>query len=201
MPKGPLKGSAASKRHLTCWKTALSVDQISQALKITPADVISKFQDGRVTSWFAEIWGERLFKYTKHPNTNYPGSDASIDLGAMGPFEISVRSLTGAGIRFQKSANIGSGRRATQDDVDNAVASVERVVVVDIRDFPKLTFIPLDSKWLMRQAHKGVLTARGLRPGQFYDLLKSEFAIEEKPFDLSVALVPPAPAPAADLGV
>jgi hypothetical protein len=51
-----------------------------------------------VTSWFAEIWGERLFRYTKHPNSNYPGSDASIDLGAMGPFEISVRSLTNAGI-------------------------------------------------------------------------------------------------------
>jgi hypothetical protein len=108
----------------------------------------------------------------------------------MGPFEISVRSLTRRGIKFQKSANIGSGRKATQDDVDDAVASVERVVVVDIRDFPNLTFIPLDSKWLMRQAHKGVLTVRGLRPAQFYDLLKSEFAIEEKSFDLSVALVP-----------
>jgi hypothetical protein len=188
MPKRPSKGSAASKRRLTFWKTALSVDQISQALKITPADALAKFQDGRVTSWFAEIWGERLFKYTKHLNTNYPGSDASIDLGAMGPFEISVRSLTTAGIRFQKSANIGSGRKASQDDVDDAVASVERVVVVDIRDFPNLTFIPLDSKWLLQQAHRGVLTARGLRPGQFYDLLKSEFALEEKPFDLSMAL-------------
>lgn len=125
-----MKGSVESKRRLTCWETALSVDQISQALKITPADLVDKFQDGRISSWFAEIWGERLFKYTKHLNTNYPGSDASIDLGAMGPFEISVRSLTKRGIKFQKSANIGSGRRATQDDVDNAVASVERVVVV-----------------------------------------------------------------------
>src|SRR4029077_19546442 len=106
-------------------------------------DVIAKFRDGRVTSWFAEIWGERVFKYTKHPNSNYPGSDASIDLGAMGPFEISVRSLTGAGIRFQKSANIGSGRSATQNDVNDSIAGVDRVVVVDIRGFPNLTFIPL----------------------------------------------------------
>ena len=156
--------------------------------------MVAKFQDGRVTSWFAEIWGERLFSYKKHPNTNYPGSDASIDLGAMGPFEISVRSLTNAGIRFQKSANIGSGRSASQDDVDDAVASVERVVVVDIRDFPNLTFIPLDSKWLLRQAHKGSLTASGLSPGRFYNLLLGEFEIDQRQFDLSIALQATTPA-------
>ena len=147
-----------------------------------------------MTSWFAEIWGERLFSYKKHPNTNYPGSDASIDLGAIGPFEISVRSLTRAGIKFQKSRNIGSSRSATQSDVYDAIAEVERVVVVDIRVFPNLTFIPLDSKWLLRQAHAGVLTARGLTAARFYGLLTEEFDIEEKPFDLSLALAVYAPA-------
>jgi hypothetical protein len=188
-----LKGSAASKPLLTYWKAELSVDEISRALKITPSDVVAKFRDGRVTSWFAEIWGERLFRYTKHPNSNYPGSDASIDLGAMGPFEISVRSLTNAGIRFQKSANIGSGRSASQSDVDDAIAGVDRVVVVDIRDFPKLTFIPIDTRWLLRQAHKGVLTSRGLVPSKLYDLLATEFSVEEKSFDLTVALSPSPP--------
>src|SRR5689334_15159550 len=172
MLKRPLKGSATLKRALIFWETALSVEQISQALKITPADVVSKFQDGRVASWFAEIWGERLFSYTKHTNTNYPGSDARIELGAIGPFEISVRSLTKAGIKFQKSANIGSGRNASQIDVDDAIASVERVVVVDIRKFPNLTFIPLDTKWLLRQAHNGVLTASGLSPPRFHRMLE-----------------------------
>jgi hypothetical protein len=193
MPKKLSRGSAVSKRPLIFWETALSVDQISDALKIISTDVISKFRDGRVTSWFAEIWGERLFSYTKHTNTNYPGSDASIDLGAMGPFEISVRSLTNSPIKFQKSANIGSGRSATQTDVDDAVASVERVVVVDIREFPRLTFIPIDSKWLLRQAHRGALTASGLPPKRFYDLLFQEFDITHKQFDLSLALEPTAP--------
>ena len=53
-------------------------------------------------------------------------------MGALGSFEISVRSLTKSGTKFQKSANIGSGRTATQQDVIDAIASVERVVVVDI---------------------------------------------------------------------
>ena len=85
----------------------------------------------------------------------------------MGPFEVSVRSLTGAGIRFQKSANIGSRRSASQDDVEDAIAGIERVVVLDIRYFPSLTFIALDSKWLLRQAHKGVLTAGVYAPLSF----------------------------------
>jgi hypothetical protein len=201
MPKKPLKGSAVSKRRLTCLKTVLSVEEISQALKIAPADVVSKFRDGRVTSWFAEIWGERLFSYTKHLNTNYPGSDASIDLGAIGPFEISVRCLTKAGIKFQKSTNIGSSRSATQSDVYDAVASVERVVVVDIRDFPILTFIPLDSKWLLRQAHVGSLTATGLSAAKFYSLLAEEFDLDEKPFDLSLALSAFPPLALAQMGL
>lgn len=175
----------------------LSVDEISHALKIAPSDVVAKFRDGRVTSWFAEIWGERLFSYTKHINSNYPGSDGSIDLGAMGPFEISVRSLTNAGIKFQKSMNIGSGRSATQDDVDDSIAGVERVVVVDIRNFPSLTFIPIDSKWLLRQAHKGAITARGLSPTRFYELLAASFSIEQKPFDLSLA-ISASPRPASE---
>jgi hypothetical protein len=188
MPTKQLKGSGASKRALIFWTTALSVDEISKALQVTPADAISRFQDGGVTSWFAEIWGARLFSYKKHANTNHPGSDASIDLGAMGPFEISVRSLTKSGIKFQKSAHIGSGRKAGQTDVEDAIASVERVVAVDIRDFPNLTFISLDSKWLLRQSHKGIITPRGLSPARFYDILTTEFAVKVEPFDLSLAM-------------
>ena len=188
MPQKPSRGFAKPKRTLTFRKTALSVDQISQALKVTPDDVARKFQDGRITSWFAEIWGERLFSYKAHTNTNYPGSDASIDIGALGSFEISVRSLTKSGTKFQKSANIGSGRTATQQDVIEAIASVERVVVVDIRNFPSLTFIPLDSKWLLQHAFNRVITPSGLKPGPFYALASKEFEIQQKSFDLSLAL-------------
>jgi hypothetical protein len=201
MSKKPSKGSVASKPHLTFWKAALSVDEISKALKVAPGDVISKFRDGRVTSWFAEIWGERVFKYTKHPNSNYPGSDGSIDLGAIGPFKVSVRSLTNSGIKFQKSANIGSGRSATQHDVYNAVAGVELVVVVDIRNFPDLTFIPIDSKWLMTKAHNGILTPRGLTAARLYNLLGAEFTVKEEPFDLAAALASCSPKSLEDLGL
>jgi hypothetical protein len=64
---------------------------------------------------------------------------------------------------------------------------VDRVVVVDIRNFPTLTFIPLDTRWLLQQAHKGAISTRPLLPAKFYELLKEDFLIQEKPFDLAVA--------------
>jgi len=42
-------------------------------------------------------------------------------------------------------------------------------------------------------AHKGVLTARGLSPGRFYDRLLQEFDIKQKSFNLSLALEATAP--------
>jgi len=193
MLKKPLKGSVASKRLLTCWKAVLSVDDLSNALKITPEEVVAKFRDGRITSWFAEIWGAKLFGYQKHLSSNHPGSDASIDIGLIGPYEISVRTVTNSGIKFQKSKDIGSSRGATQTDVYNAISDVERVVVVDIRKFPEVTFIPLDSKWLLRHAHNGTLTANGLSAARLYGLLGSEFDLKEESFDLTLALTETSP--------
>jgi hypothetical protein len=90
------------KTPLTVARTTLSTDDISKALRISPEDVVSKFQDARVTSWFAEIWGERLFNYTKHASANHAGSDAAIALGDIGRFDIGVRCFYKSTLKFQK---------------------------------------------------------------------------------------------------
>lgn len=139
-----------SKSPLTVMRTELSLADISSALRITPADAIAKFQDARVTSWFAEIWGERLFNYTKHANANHAGSDAAIELGDIGRFDIGVRCFFRSTLKFQKSKFIGSNRSATMDDLISSIEDVERYVVVDLRGFPVLDFYPLDTKALLR---------------------------------------------------
>lgn len=85
---------------LTVLRTELSLAAISDALRISPEDAIEKFQDARVTSWFAEIWGERLFNYTKHASANQAGSDAAIALGDIGRFDI------GSTVLLQEHAQI-----------------------------------------------------------------------------------------------
>src|SRR5271166_1727031 len=75
-----------AKESLTILEAELSLDAIGRALALSREDVLSKFRDPRVTSWFAEIWGERLFRYKKHLSSNHPGSDARLELGALGRF-------------------------------------------------------------------------------------------------------------------
>ena len=155
------------KDRLTIVQAELSLEPICDALGISRDEALEKFRDPRITSWFAEIWGERLFGYRKHLNPNHPGSDGAIALGAIGRFDISVRCFNRGAIKFQKSKHIGSGRSASAEDLVAAVESVERVVVVDLREFPRLRFFPIDSKALLRLIRLGRLTVRGITPGRF----------------------------------
>ena len=164
-----------AKESLTILEAELSLDAIGRALALSREDVLSKFRDPRVTSWFAEIWGERLFRYKKHLSSNHPGSDARLELGALGRFDISVRCFNRNTIKFQKSKFIGSGRSATLDDLVESIESVERIVVVDLRHFPKLRFVPLDSKPLLKLVRLGKLTATGISPGRFDSWLLDAF--------------------------
>jgi hypothetical protein len=178
------------REHITVVEAEFSLQDIAAALKLTPDDVARKYRDPRIVSWFAEIWGERLFGYKKHVNSNHPGSDGAIHLGAMGRFDISVRCFNTNGIKFQKSKFIGSGRKATQEDLIESIESVERYVLVDLRQFPVLRFFPIDSKALLRLIRHGKLTTSGIGSNRF-DVWVSDV------FDLTVARIALGPATGA----
>jgi hypothetical protein len=173
-----------AKAPLTVLRTGLSLDEISKALRITPDEAIAKFQDARVTSWFAEIWGERLFNYTKHLSANHPGSDAAIALGDIGRFDIGVRCFFKNTIKFQKSKFIGSGRSATNEDLIASVEDVERYIIVDLRGFPTMDFYPLDTKALLRLIYEGKLTVSGITPSRFDNWIADAFDVSLKEIEL-----------------
>ncbi len=165
----------------------MSLDDIVRALRISEVDALEKFRDPRVTSWFAEIWGGTLFGFKRHPSSNYPGSDAQIGLGHIGRFDISVRSFNKGNIKFQKSKFIGSGRKATASDLIDSVEGVERIVIVDLREFPVLDFYPIDSKALLRLIRHGKLTASGIGSKRFDLWIHEAFDISVKPIALGSA--------------
>lgn len=169
---------------LTVLRAALSLTAISKALRITPKDAIAKFRDARVTSWFAEIWGERLFSYTKHASANQAGSDAAIELGDIGRFDIGVRCFYKHTLKFQKSKFIGSGRSATMQDLVTSLEEVERYVIVDLRSFPTLDFYPLDTKALLRLVREGKVTVNGISPKRFDAWVAETFDVTIKEFHL-----------------
>jgi hypothetical protein len=170
--------------NLTVARAVLSVRAISDALRISEDDVVAKFQDARVTSWFAEIWGERLFNYTKHQSANHAGSDAAIALGDIGRFDIAVRCFFRSTLKFQKSKFIGSGRSATMADLIASVEDVERYVIVDLRSFPTLDFYPIDTKALLRLIREGKLTTNGISPTRFDAWIAESFSVSVKEFEL-----------------
>lgn len=173
-----------TKPALTIVETTLSAEEIGSALRLTPDEVVAKFKDPRVTSWFAEIWGERLFNYQAHASANHPGSDAAIALGNIGRFDIGVRCFNKNTIKFQKSKFIGSGRSATTEDLIQSIEGVERYVIVDLRGFPLLRFIPLDTKALLRLIREGKLTTSGISPIRVDAWLELSFEVTVVKIDL-----------------
>lgn len=175
-----------AQQKLTVVQAELSLVQLANALRISEVDAVEKFQDPRVTSWFAEIWGETLFGYRRHPSSNHPGSDGQLALGAIGRFDISVRCFNKGSIKFQKSKFIGFGRSTSADDLIASVEEVERMVVVDLRQFPKLFFYPLDSKAILRLIRLGELTKSGLTPRRFDAWIARDFAVSYKEISLPI---------------
>jgi hypothetical protein len=178
------------KQPLSVVKSTLSLDEIARSLRISSVDAAEKFKDARVTSWFAEIWGETLFGYKRHPSSNNPGSDAKMNLGVIGRFEISVRCFNKGKIKFQKSKFIGSSRKGTLDDLIQSVEDVERVVIVDLRIFPTLYFYSIDSKAILKLIRMGHLTLSGMTPTKFDAWVAKEFILEPKEIDLPIPAPP-----------
>jgi len=175
-----------AKQQLVVILSNLSLAELARSLRISERDAIEKFQDPRVTSWFAEIWGETLFGYRRHASSNHPGSDGQVALGPIGRFHISVRCFNKGSIKFQKSKFIGYGRKTSADDLIASVEEVECMVIVDLRRFPRLSFYPIDSKSILRLIRQGELTKSGLTPRRFDAWIARDFNLVYKTVDLPI---------------
>tara|TARA_B100002003_G_scaffold249527_2_gene286089 strand:- start:2101 stop:2625 length:525 start_codon:yes stop_codon:yes gene_type:complete len=158
--------------------------EIAAALKVTVEDAISAFQDGRGAWPFSEIWGERLYEFIKHSNTNNPLSDGAIALEQLRNVEVSVKALTKGTLKFQQSKFVGYGRATDQQGLISSIEACDRIIVVDITEFPLVRFVPIDATRLVSAAHKGRLTTSGWRKVAFYAWLHETYEVSE--VDLSL---------------
>lgn len=158
----------------------LDPEKIGRALVIAPATAIQEFQDARVASRFAEHWAAALFGYLKHKDTNAPGSDGTAYFGAFGPHKVSHKCLSKAGVKFQRSSFVGSGRECTKEDLIQSIAEVDYFCICDIRSFPELKMLSIKTRLVRRWIDDGKLTPSGLSPRRFYELLGETGILEEK---------------------
>jgi hypothetical protein len=154
-----------SRERLVIRRLTLAVEQIGEALQLTPAEVVELGREGRVMGWIAEIWAGRLYHYERRANRN---QHINGTVPAKVAHDVAVRTLN-SHIKFQASGNQGKGRPCSQADVIAALERVETFVVIDLRAFPSINFLPLDTKLLLRAAHTGELTRAGWSAKRFDD--------------------------------
>jgi hypothetical protein len=156
-----------------------NVASIAKALKLEPAQITAAFQDGRGAWPFSELWGERLFEFVKHSNSNEPSSDGAVALDQLRNVNVSVKALSKAGVKFQQSKFVGYGRTTTKENLIASVEACDRVVVVDITEFPKVRFIPLDGTRLVSAVHNRKLTANGWSKARLLNWLSETYDVSE----------------------
>lgn len=166
------------KPRLQIIEVEFDVSVLSDALHISEDEVVTAFSDGRGAWPFSEFWGQRLFEFAKHVNSNEPLSDGLLALERLGDLKVSIKALTKAGVKFQQSKFVGFGRNTTKNDLISSLEACDRVVVVDIASFPKVDFVPLDTQRLISAAHRGELTKSGWSKSKFSSWIDQTYAAE-----------------------
>ncbi|MBE7184511.1 MAG: hypothetical protein INR68_08910 [Methylobacterium mesophilicum] len=168
-----------SSPKLVVTKIEFNPQSIAEALRIEPDQVISAFRDGRGAWPFSEIWGAKLYEFIKHGNTNVPFSDGAIALEQLRDVNVSVKALTRGGIKFQQSKFVGFGRRTDKEGLIASLEACDRVVIVDLTEFPTVSFLPVDGTRLVSAAHKGALTTTGWSKAALMKWLQATYAVSE----------------------
>jgi hypothetical protein len=108
------------------------LDEISRALKLTPADVRAYFIDGRRVSFILE----RRIAYEVIKGRLAPSEGAGYDLiDSQGK---KWRSITSGGIYFCSSYMVGSGRAFNETGFLKKLDEIEGYIISDVEEFPDI---------------------------------------------------------------
>ena len=162
---------AAKSKLISIKRIVFDADAIADALHVSVEDATRKFRDGRVAGQWAELWSANLYAYVLHGHANVAATDGAVAAEELGDLGVSVKSLTGGGVKFQQSVYVGAGRTCTTADLIASIAKSDRHLVVDVRAFPTVDFLVLPATWLLNKAHGGLLTASGWSGRRLYDEL------------------------------
>ena len=90
-----------------------------------------------------------------------------------------MKFLTKGGVKFQRSKFIGVGRIATKEDLISSIVACDRIVVVDITEFPSVRFIPLDTPRLVGTAHSDQLTVKGWSRDELNEWVNTTYEVSD----------------------
>ena len=145
----------------------LDADSLALALQITKEQTIQAFRDGRVASRFSELWAATMFTLYLYQNKNHPSADGYYTLPDNSKIEVSIRTLTARGIKFQDSKFIGAGRSCSMTDLKASIRRTDQWIVMDVAGFPKIDGYKVKCAVLEHWIDAGELTPAGLSYSRF----------------------------------
>jgi hypothetical protein len=114
------------------FKLHWDADQIAAAFGVTVDDIREYLTDGRRVSFIIE----RRLKWD-HPGwTLAPSEGAGYDLTDPNGGKWEVRSVTGGGVYFNPSNQVGSGRRFNELGFQDKLSRINGFILADIMVFP-----------------------------------------------------------------
>lgn len=179
----------ADKKPLLVIKTMeLNVLEMADAACVSFNQLMRELKDGRVCSRYTEHWSADLFGFEKHSDTNHKDSDGAYEATEDQQAQlVSVKCLTGNGVKFQNSKDVGAGRKCDTAKLLEAINATHKIMVVDITLMPTVRLIPLDSATVARWVKDGRLGVGGLKKQGFSKLLEESYElIQEAPVDMAL---------------
>jgi hypothetical protein len=92
---------------------------------------------------------------------------------------IAIRALTGHGIKFQHSSNIGSGRTCHKDDLLGLSEFVDWIFVVDIRTPSDMRVTPVAVDFVIGHVAENRIKVSGVDGRSFYRLVSDNTVLSE----------------------
>lgn len=112
------------------------INNLSNALKISPADVKAYFSDGRRVSFILE----RRIAYEVINGSLANNEGAGYDIVDSNGDKWEVRSISKGGVYFCPSYMVGSGRQFEENGFLTKLSKIRGYILADIQSFPDIPF-------------------------------------------------------------
>jgi len=135
------------------FKMTWDLAALAHAFKVTEDDIREYLTDGRRVSFIIE----RRLKW-EHPGWELaPSEGAGYDLKAPDGGLWEVRSITGGGVYFNPSAQVGAGRRFEEKGFFAKLAGIQSFILSDIVAFPEVDIFVVPTAYVRRWYDCGIL--------------------------------------------
>ena len=141
----------------------VDMESIALALHVNLNTVFHRLSDGRIASAWTEEWASKIYNL----KTAESACPRGYDLYSVDGAKTEVKTLTSNGVKFQRSARIGTGRKCTNKELMKDIGRVEGFILVDITNLPIIKVIRVSSGFIQGLG----INQNGLTKEKFYTAL------------------------------